>query len=181
MSNMTNAASHAPIKEADYAAIHPPSLVKRLELTNPVFWLSGSFLTLFVLLALTNTDSLTTMVNTGFGFATKYFGAYWQALLLLNFLIGLALAFGRTGHVRLGRLAEPDIDNFKWLSIVLCTLLAGGGVFWAAAEPIAHFVAAPPSLEKHHPKLPQSMPYLSLLCIGASWLGRSLVDYLQSY
>ncbi len=32
----------------------------------------------------------------------------------------------------------------KWMSIVLCTLLAGGGVFWAAAEPIAHFVSAPP-------------------------------------
>ncbi|MCV5838234.1 BCCT family transporter, partial [Escherichia coli] len=85
-------------------------LLKRLELTNPVFWLSGSFLTLFVLLALTNTDSLTAMVNTGFGFATKYFGAYWQVLLLLNFLIGLALAFGRTGYVRLGGLAKPDID-----------------------------------------------------------------------
>ncbi|MCR9323461.1 BCCT family transporter [Vibrio alginolyticus] len=153
MSNMTNAASHtAPIQDADYSAIHPPSLLKRLELTNPVFWLSGSFLTLFVLLALTNTDFLTAMVNTGFGFATKYFGAYWQVLLLLNFLIGLALAFGRTGYVRLGGLAKPDIDNFKWLSIVLCTLLAGGGVFWAAAEPIAHFVTAPPLYGEASPK-----------------------------
>ncbi|MBE4116429.1 BCCT family transporter, partial [Vibrio parahaemolyticus] len=50
MSNMTNAAPHTPIQEADYSAIHPPSLLKRLELTNPVFWLSGSFLSLFVLL-----------------------------------------------------------------------------------------------------------------------------------
>ncbi|WP_321462941.1 BCCT family transporter [uncultured Vibrio sp.] len=152
MSNMTNTASHAPVQEADYAAIHPPSLVNRLELTNPVFWLSGSFLTLFVLLALTSTDSLTAMVNTGFGYATEYFGAYWQVLLLLNFLIGLALAFGRTGDVRLGGLAKPEIDNFKWLSIVLCTLLAGGGVFWAAAEPIAHFVTAPPLYGDASPK-----------------------------
>ncbi|TOB19677.1 BCCT transporter [Vibrio parahaemolyticus] len=152
MSNMTNAAPHTPIQEADYSAIHPPSLLKRLELTNPVFWLSGSFLSLFVLLALTNTESLTAMVNAGFGFATKYFGAYWQVSLLLNFLIGLALAFGRTGYVRLGGLAKPDIDTFKWLSIVLCTLLAGGGVFWAAAEPIAHFVTAPPLYGEASPK-----------------------------
>ncbi len=152
MSNMTNAAPHTPIQEADYSAIHPPSLLKRLELTNPVFWLSGSFLSLFVLLALTNTESLTAMVNAGFGFATKYFGVYWQVLLLLNFLIGLALAFGRTGYVRLGGLAKPDIDTFKWLSIVLCTLLAGGGVFWAAAEPIAHFVTAPPLYGEASPK-----------------------------
>lgn len=168
MSNMTNTASHAPVQEADYAAIHPPSLVKRLELTNPVFWLSGSFLTLFVLLALTNTDSLTAMVNSGFGFATKYFGAYWQVLLLLNFLIGLALAFGRTGDVRLGSLAEPEIDNFKWLSIVLCTLLAGGGVFGQRQS------LSPISLLLHHSmvmplrKVPQSTRYLSPLCIGVS-------------
>ena len=30
------------------------------------------------------------------------------------------------------------------MAILFCTLLAGGGVFWAAAEPIAHFVSAPP-------------------------------------
>ncbi|MDF5446959.1 BCCT family transporter, partial [Vibrio parahaemolyticus] len=59
---------------------------------------------------------------------------------------------GRTGYVRLGGLAKPDIDNFKWLSIVLCTLLAGGGVFWAAAEPIAHFVTAPPLYGEASPK-----------------------------
>ena len=26
----------------------------------------------------------------------------------------------------------------------MCTLLAGGGVFWAAAEPMAHFSSPPP-------------------------------------
>lgn len=141
---MSNADLHVPIEGSDYSAIHPPSLSDKLELTNPVFWLSGSFLTLFVLLAITNAPVLTSVVNSGFSFATQYFGAFWQVLLLLNFLIGLALALGRTGYVRLGGLVKPDIDNFKWLSIVLCTLLAGGGVFWAAAEPIAHFVSAPP-------------------------------------
>ncbi|AUI87653.1 BCCT transporter [Vibrio azureus] len=144
MSNMTNSTTDASVKEADYSAIHPPSLLQRLELTNPVFWLSGSFLTLFVVLALTYTDTLTHWVNTGFSLATQYFGAFWQVLLLVNFLIGLVIALGRTGYVRLGGLAKPEIDNFKWLSIVLCTLLAGGGVFWAAAEPIAHFVSPPP-------------------------------------
>ncbi|WP_276317937.1 BCCT family transporter [Cobetia sp. ICG0124] len=30
------------------------------------------------------------------------------------------------------------------MATILCTLLAGGGVFWAAAEPIAHFTSPPP-------------------------------------
>ncbi len=170
---MTNAASHAPIQEADYSAIHPPSLIKRLELTNPVFWLSGSFLTVFVLLALTNTESLTAMVNAGFGFATQYFGAFWQVLLLLNFLIGLAIALGRTGYVRLGGLARPDIDTFKWLSIVLCTLLAGGGVFWAAAELSPTLFLLHLCMAKRRQKHLQSMHFLSLSCTGVSLLGLS--------
>lgn len=181
MSNMTNAAPHTPIQEADYSAIHPPSLLKRLELTNPVFWLSGSFLSLFVLLALTNTESLTAMVNAGFGFATKYFGAYWQVLLLLNFLIGLALAFGRTGCVRLGGLAKPDIDTFKWLSIVLCTLLAGGGVFGLLPSQLLTLLQRHLCMVKLHQKLLQSMRYLSRLCTGDFWLGRFSVAFLPSY
>nr|WP_243641873.1 BCCT family transporter [Vibrio sinensis] len=152
MSNMKNTATQIPIEDADYSAIHPPSLFSKLELSNPVFWLSGSFLSLFVFLAITNTTILTELVNTGFGLATQYFGAFWQVLLLLNFIIGLFIALGRTGSVKLGGLSFPELDTFKWLSIVLCTLLAGGGVFWAAAEPIAHFVSAPPLYGDASPK-----------------------------
>ncbi|NAW68929.1 BCCT family transporter [Vibrio sp. V27_P1S3P104] len=142
--------TEAPCMSAsDYSATHPPqtsshSLQKKLELNNPVLWLSGSFLSLFVLLALTNPSLLTSLIDSGFHYATQGFGAFWQLLLLANFVIGLALAVTQTGSVRLGGLSIPELDNFKWLSIILCTLLAGGGVFWAAAEPIAHFVSAPP-------------------------------------
>ncbi|MCZ8485271.1 BCCT family transporter [Vibrio lentus] len=36
------------------------------------------------------------------------------------------------------------MDGFRWMAIIFCTLLAGGGVFWAAARPIAHYVNPPP-------------------------------------
>ena len=72
------------------------------------------------------------------------FGPFWQILLLATFVIALAVGAGRTGRVILGNLPKPEMDNFKWMAILFCTLLAGGGVFWAAAEPIAHFVSAPP-------------------------------------
>ncbi|MEZ8101164.1 BCCT family transporter [Vibrio bivalvicida] len=120
------------------------STFDKFELNNPVFLLSGSFLAFFVALALFDTTLLSEWVNIGFSSSTQYFGAFWQVLLLLNFIIGLVIALGRTGCVRLGGVASPELETFKWLSIVLCTLLAGGGVFWAAAEPIAHFVSPPP-------------------------------------
>jgi len=110
----------------------------------PVFLISGGVLVLFAVLALYDIKMISGWVNAGFATSTKYFGAYWQVLLLLTFVIGLFLTLGRTGSVVLGGLKAPEMSTFKWISVIMCTLLAGGGVFWAAAEPMAHFTSPPP-------------------------------------
>ncbi|MGB1237691.1 MAG: BCCT family transporter [Pseudomonadales bacterium] len=110
----------------------------------PVFLISGGVLVLFAVLAMYDIKMVSGMVNSAFALSTKYFGAYWQVLLLLTFVIGLFLTFGRTGSVMLGGLKQPEMSTFTWVSILMCTLLAGGGVFWAAAEPMAHFTSPPP-------------------------------------
>ncbi len=110
----------------------------------PVFLISGGAVLLFAILALWDIELMTQWVNSAFATSTKLFGAYWQVLLLMTFVIGLLLAIGRTGRVRLGALSAPEMPTYTWLSIIMCTLLAGGGVFWAAAEPMAHFLSPPP-------------------------------------
>lgn len=110
----------------------------------PVFLISGGAVLLFAILALWDIELMTQWVNSAFATSTKLFGAYWQVLLLMTFVIGLLLAIGRTGRVRLGALNAPEMPTYTWLSIIMCTLLAGGGVFWAAAEPMAHFLSPPP-------------------------------------
>jgi len=114
----------------------------------PVFFISGGGLALFVIAALYDISMVSAWVNSAFAVSTKLFGAYWQILLLLTFIIGLFLAIGRTGGVVLGGIKSPEISTFQWISIIMCTLLAGGGVFWAAAEPMAHFTSAPPLFGK---------------------------------
>ncbi|MBP0048257.1 BCCT family transporter [Marinobacterium sp. AK62] len=111
----------------------------------PVFLISGGALVLFALLAVYDLELVSGLVNSAFAFSTKLFGAYWQVLLLATFFIGLALALGRTGGVVMGGTSTPMISTFQWTSIIMCTLLAGGGVFWAAAEPMAHFLSPPPA------------------------------------
>ncbi len=110
----------------------------------PVLVLSGGFIVAFVGMAMVDIAALSSLVSTGSAWASKYFGAYWQLLLLATFLVGLALAMSRLGRVRLGGLLQPELSTFKWIAIIMCTLLAGGGVFWAAAEPMAHFISPPP-------------------------------------
>ncbi|MBP3944619.1 BCCT family transporter [Psychrobacter sp. K31L] len=126
--------------ESEAAAISTDTL----GFKNPAFWYSGGFIVAFVLMAIFAEARLAKIVEVGFSWSVKIFGPFWQILLLATFVIALAVGAGRTGRVILGNLPVPEIDSFKWMAILFCTLLAGGGVFWAAAEPIAHFVSAPP-------------------------------------
>ncbi|MGI9271975.1 MAG: BCCT family transporter [Woeseiaceae bacterium] len=121
---------------------------KSIENTPGISWLtfglSGGLLVVFVVMALVDMDALSNIVNTAFKWSTRFFGAYWQVLLLATFFVGLYVATTGAGRARLGNLRYPDMSTFKWFSIIMCTLLAGGGVFFAAAEPMAHFTLLPP-------------------------------------
>lgn len=73
------------------------------------------------------------------------FGYWWQWLMLINFIIAISIAVSPMGRLKLGKLAKPNIKTFNWLAMIMCTLLAGGGVFWSAAEPVYHFITPSPS------------------------------------
>ncbi|MBP1971389.1 choline-glycine betaine transporter [Virgibacillus natechei] len=114
------------------------------SIDKPVLFLSGGALLAFVIFALINQDLVTLMVDYLFGFSVKYFGSIYQFLVMGTFLIALFLGFSKFGKIRLGKLDKPELGYFQWLSIIMCTLLAAGGVFWAAAEPLSHFLTVPP-------------------------------------
>lgn len=109
-----------------------------------VFALSGGPLVIFVVLSLFDLKLVSTAITVAFGWAATTFGAYWQVLLLATFLMGLGIAISPAGRARLGSTTTPDLTTFRWVSVIMCTLLAGGGVFWSAAEPIAHFITPAP-------------------------------------
>ncbi len=104
----------------------------------PLFVLTGGFIVLFCLLALFSLDLLSSAVDVGFAWSAKYFGLYWQLLLLATFFMGLIIAILPGGKAIMGGLDKPEFTTFQWGSMIMCTLLAGGGVFWAAGEPMAH-------------------------------------------
>ncbi|WP_085993539.1 BCCT family transporter [Oceanobacillus senegalensis] len=117
---------------------------KKVKLDWPVFIISGGFLIGFIILSFINSDMVGNTISTLFDLSAELFGAYWQVLLLLNFAIGLVLAFSKYGKVKLGNMDKPKYSFFGWVSMILVTLLASGGVFWAASEPIYHYMSTPP-------------------------------------
>ena len=114
------------------------------HINKPLFAITGGFIAAFCLVALYDLDLLSGMVDSSFAFSAKYFGFYWQILLLATFLIGIVLVFLPGSKAIMGNLAVPEFPVFQWGAMIMCTLLAGGGVFWAAGEPMAHFLSSPP-------------------------------------
>lgn len=121
-----------------------PKVAQVHPINKPLFALSGGFIALFCLWALIDLQSLSGAVDAGFAFSARYFGLYWQVLLLGTFLISLVLCAMPGAKARMGNLAIPEFTTFQWGAMIMCTLLAGGGVFWAAGEPMAHFISSPP-------------------------------------
>jgi len=116
------------------------------QLGDPVVLaLSVGFIVLFVGFSLFDLKTVADLIGTGFAWTAKVFGTYFQMLLLATFFIAIGVACSPAGRAKIGNLDRPEMSTFRWLSIIMCTLLAGGGVFFAAGEPIYHFVVTPPA------------------------------------
>lgn len=117
---------------------------KTASLDLPTFFISGGALILFVIIAFINADFVADTVDYLFGISATYFGMIYQLTVLVTFFIALGLAISKYGKIRLGNMEKPEMSTFKWICMIMCTLLAGGGIFWAAAEPLSHFITVPP-------------------------------------
>ena len=105
---------------------------------------SAAALAAFVGAAIIVPDAVGNWVTEGFTAAARWVGPFWQVLLLATFLVAIVLAATPWAKARLGGAAAPEYGRFAWIAMIMCTLLAGGGVFWAAAEPMYHFLTTPP-------------------------------------
>ncbi|MFF3273441.1 BCCT family transporter [Streptomyces chrestomyceticus] len=133
--------------DACHTTAAPPSREPR-RTDIPVLAVSGGLLTAFVLAALIAPTATGDAVNAVFTFVARWFGPLWQVLLLATFGVALWLGFSRYGKVRLGGAgARPEYGRFQWVAMIMSTLLAGGGVFFAAGEPVQHYVETPPYYE----------------------------------
>lgn len=139
------ATSEGAAKAAEPPGKPTPPGARRTDL--PVVAVSGGLLAAFVVVALVTPGGTGTVVTKLFDAAARWFGPLWQVLLLAFFVVAVALAFSRYGRVRLGGFGRPEYRRFQWIAMIMSTLLAGGGVFFAAGEPVQHFAETPPYYE----------------------------------
>lgn len=167
-------------KERDFSFMNSKKAVQTIDW--PVFLISGGLLLMFVAVGLFNQQLITNVVDASFAFSVKYFGSVYQFLMLGTFIIALFLGYSKYGKIRLGNIDKPEMSNFKWISIIMCTLLAGGGVFWAAAEPLSHFLAVPPHFEDISSGSPEAVaPALATSFVDWGFLAWAILGTLATF
>ncbi|CAO1666542.1 BCCT family transporter [Salinicola sp. NYA28a] len=112
-----------------------------------VLVLTIGFILIFLSASAIAPDAVAQVIDVAFTWSARTFGSLIQLLMLLMFFIAIGVAVSPAGRARIGSQDRPDMSTFRWVSIILCTLLAGGGVFFAAGEPIYHFVVTPPAFD----------------------------------
>ncbi len=124
-------------KEQFRTIVHP-------QVDRVVMGVSAGVLAAFVVAAIAVPDTVGSWVTAGFSASARWFGPYWQILLLVTFLVAIGLALTPWARAKMGGRTSPEYSRFKWIAMIMCTLMAGGGVFWAAAEPMYHYLSTPP-------------------------------------
>lgn len=163
--------------------------LKNLDSKNvdwPLFILSAGFYIVFVALCLINEDITTKLIYAAHEKIVTYSGAIMQFTFLAIWIICLLIAFSKYGEVKVGGVdAKVEMKTFNWFAIILTTLLAGGGVFFSAAEPMYHFLTVPKSFigiksatpEAIGPAMAQSFLHWGFLAWGAQAIGVLILIY----
>jgi choline-glycine betaine transporter len=113
---------------------------KRSSLSQPPLWIGAVPLLVFLVVSAINLALAKHFTETGKAIVSNSLGSLWQWMVVFVFLIAIAIAISPVGQLRLGgATAKPSLKFFDWCAVLICTLLAGGGVFWSAAEPLSHF------------------------------------------
>jgi choline-glycine betaine transporter len=86
-------------------------------------------------------------VGSGLNAATQWvsavFGPFFSLLVFANVLLIGYLIISRYGSVRLGG-DKPEMGFATWVSVMFCTAIAAGAVFFGPGEPLTHFNHVPP-------------------------------------
>lgn len=87
-------------------------------------------------------------VNKILGFVNESFqqtfGWFYLLVALFLVIVTVIVLFSKFGKMKIGgKDAKPMLTTPNWFTVVLCTTIAAGLIFWGASEPVYHLVTPP--------------------------------------
>ena len=113
-----------------------------------MFWPPFVLLVVSLIYSLTDKDGFLKMVNTANSWILNHFDNAFNYTSFFMVLLCIAVYFSPLGKIKIGGVdAKPILNRYRWFSIILCTTIAVGILFWGSAEPIYHLTSPPKSLD----------------------------------
>jgi glycine betaine transporter len=115
--------------------------------------LSAGFILLVVLWGILVPDNMASVFNDVLAALTRNFGWLYLWIVLGLVLFAAFVAFSRYGNLKLGgEDEEPEFSAGSWFAMLFAAGMGIGLVFWGVAEPISHYVTAPPGIKSGTPE-----------------------------
>ncbi|MEX5746784.1 BCCT family transporter [Massilia sp. X63] len=114
---------------------------------------SAGFIFLIVLWGILAPHSMASVFDTMLAALTRNFGWFYLWVVLGMVLFAAFVAFSHYGNLKLGgEDDEPDFKVGSWFAMLFAAGMGIGLVFWGVAEPISHYVTAPPGIAPGTPE-----------------------------
>ena len=114
---------------------------------------SAGFIFLIVLWGIIAPSNMASVFDTMLAALTRNFGWFYLWVVLGLVLFAAYVAFSRYGQLRLGgEDDEPEFTIGSWFAMLFAAGMGIGLVFWGVAEPVSHYVTAPPGVKPGTPE-----------------------------
>jgi glycine betaine transporter len=114
---------------------------------------SAGFIFLIVLWGILAPDNMASVFSAMLAALTRNFGWFYLWVVLALVLFAAFVAFSRYGNLKLGgEDDEPEFTVGSWFSMLFAAGMGIGLVFWGVAEPVSHYVTAPPGITPGTPE-----------------------------
>ncbi len=114
---------------------------------------SAGFIFLIVLWGIIAPSNMASVFDTMLAALTRNFGWFYLWVVLGMVLFAAYVAFSRYGQLRLGgEDDEPEFSIGSWFAMLFAAGMGIGLVFWGVAEPVSHYVTAPPGVSPGTPE-----------------------------
>ena len=109
--------------------------------------LTAGFIFLIVVWGIVSPVTMASVFDTALASITRNFGWLYLWIVLGLVMFAFFVAVTRYGDLKLGgEDDEPDFSVGSWFAMLFAAGMGIGLVFWGVAEPISHFVDAPPGV-----------------------------------
>lgn len=126
--------------QSDYETGEDNIQVLGLDIHNPVFFISSSFIIAFVVTTLIFTDQANALLSDARAWSLATFDSFMLTAVNALLLFCLALICLPVGAIRLGGAdAKPEFSRPSWFAMLFAAGMGIGLMFWGVAEPMVYF------------------------------------------